>query len=120
MRTRAAGISPLATAVACFVVVLAMTQAASAATVRGRLVRYVNGGQYPAGGVAVTIYNQKAGRSKSVYTGPDGMYYLYNVSPGAYYIEIWTSPDTRVRPTVYPVQVGEPYTDVPVIVVPQK
>jgi hypothetical protein len=46
------------------------------------------------------------------------MYYLYNVPPGGYYLEIWTSRDASVPPTVYPVQVGEPYTDIPVIVVP--
>jgi hypothetical protein len=105
-------------ATACFVMVLVMLQAATAATVRGRLIRYANGGQYPAGGVAVTVYNQYAGRSTLAYTGPDGMYYLYSVPAGGFYLEVWTSRDARVPPTVYPVQVGEPYTDIPVIVVP--
>ena len=48
-------LSRLGKAMACFVVVLLMIQTATAATVRGRLIRYLNGGQYPAGGMAVTV-----------------------------------------------------------------
>ncbi len=118
MRARTPGLSRLAKAAASFLVVLVMVQAATAATVRGRLIRYVNGGQYPAGGMAVTVYNQYTGRSSPAYTGPDGMYYLYYVPPGGYYLEVWTSRDPRVPPTVYPVQVVEPYTDIPQIAVP--
>jgi hypothetical protein len=93
--------------------------AAAAATVRGRLDR-VNpqGFRYPATGVAVTVYNQYMGRSGASYAGPDGMYYLYNIPPGQYYLEVWISHDPRIPPTVYPISVYEPYSDVPPIVVP--
>src|ERR1019366_7197277 len=94
----------LAKAAACSLVVLVMLQAATAATVRGQLILYApNGQQYPAGGFTVTIYNQYAGRLSPAYSGPDGMYYL----------EIWKPQNPT--PTVYPIQVVEPYTDIPPI-----
>jgi hypothetical protein len=90
-----------------------------AAEVRGRLEKpqAPNGQQQSAGGIAVTVYSQKAGRSAPSYSGVDGMYHIRNLKAGAYYLEIWTSRDPRVRPTVYPIQVNEPLTDVPPIVV---
>lgn len=84
----------------------------SASTVRGRLVRS-NG--YPATGVAVTVVNQQIGRSSPAYAGPDGMYYLYNVPAGYYYLEVWVNPSS---PIVYQIQVLDPLTDVVQIVVP--
>jgi len=98
---------------------LLLAAAASAATVRGRLDRVLpNGAKIPATGVAVTIYNQAIGRSSPTYADRDGMYSLFNLRAGSYYLEVWTSPDPRVRPTVYPITVVEPYTDIPPIVVP--
>jgi hypothetical protein len=92
---------------------------AVAATVRGRLDRlYPNGARYPAIGVAVTVYSQAIGRSGAAYTGPDGLYYLYNIPAGTYYLEVWTSRDPRVPPTVYPITVSETSTDIPPIIVP--
>ena len=87
---------------------------ANAATVRGRLIHGSNG--YPAAGVAVTVYNQGVGRSSPAYTGTDGMYYLYNVPPGYYYLEVWIYPGGA--PIVYQIQVAEPYTDIPPTGVP--
>jgi hypothetical protein len=97
---------------------VAVTQLATAATVRGRLDRVApNGARYPAAGVAVTVYNQSAGRSSPAHAGQDGLYYLNNVPAGHYTLEIWVSPDPRVPPTVYQIQVVEPLTDIPPIVV---
>jgi hypothetical protein len=86
---------------------------ANAATVRGRLV-HKNGS--PAAGVTVTISNQKAGRSAPARTGADGMYYLFNLHAGAYYLEIWVQPSGP--PQVYQIQVVEPNTDAPQVPVP--
>jgi len=98
---------------------LLFTAAGSAATVRGRLDRVLpNGAKTPASGVKVTIYNKAIGRSSPSYAGPDGMYSLFNLPAGSYYLEVWISPDPRIRPTVYPITVVEPYTDIPPIVVP--
>jgi hypothetical protein len=101
---------------ACVLFVVLTTGLASAATVRGRLVHAGNG--HPAAGIAVTVYNQKLGRSSPAHTGPDGMYYLYNVLAGSYYLEVWVDPRPGAKPVVYPIQIGEPYTDIPQIVVP--
>jgi hypothetical protein len=98
---------------ACLAFVVLTTGLASAATVRGRLI-HANG--YFAAGVAVTVFNPQLGRSSPAYTGPDGMYYLYNVPPGYYNLEIWINPGGA--PIVYQIQVGEPYTDIPQIGVP--
>jgi len=62
----------------------------------------------------VTLFNQSIGRSTPAYAGPDGMYYLYNVPPGFYYLEVWVTPNT---PIVYQVQVFDPLTDLPQIIV---
>jgi len=104
--------SPFRTLV-CLVFVVLTTGLANAATVRGRL-NHANG--YPAAGVAVTVINQQAGRSSPAYSGADGMYYIYNVPPGYYNLEVWIYPGGA--PTVYQIQVGDPYTDIPPLLVP--
>jgi hypothetical protein len=94
---------------------IGVSATANAATVRGRLVHAAN--QYVAApGIAVTIYNQYVGRSSPAYTDINGMYYLYNVPAGSYYLELWIYPGGN--PIVYPITVGEPYTDIPQIPVP--
>jgi hypothetical protein len=51
------------------------------------------------------------------YTGEDGMYYLYNVPPGFYYLEVWIQPGRQ--PLVYEVQVGNgSFSDIPPIILP--
>jgi hypothetical protein len=98
--------------IACSVLLVVVAQAAGAATVRGRLIHA--GNSYPAAGLAVTVYNQGLGRSSPAYSGADGMYYLYNIPPGYYYLEVWIG----AQPMVYQVQVIEPYVDIPQIIVP--
>lgn len=93
--------------------VVLSTAVANAATVRGRLV-HANG--YPGAGMAVTVFNQQMGRSSPAYAGPDGMYYIYNVPAGYYYLEVWIY--AGGAPVVYQISVGEPYTDIPPIGVP--
>lgn len=83
------------------------------ATVRGRLV-HANGKF--AAGVTVTVSNRQAGRSAPAHTGTDGIYYIPDIAPGQYFLEIWTNPGRT--PVVYRVQVVPPATDVPQIKVP--
>lgn len=91
---------------------------ATAATVRGRLDRvYRNGVRKHAAGVAVTVLSRARGRTSPSHTDSDGMYYIYNVSPGAYYLEVWVNSSPGSPPMVFPIQVVEPYTNVPAIVV---
>jgi hypothetical protein len=89
-----------------------------AGTVRGRLDRRDYYGRiYPAVYVRITLYNDRVGRSAPAYTGTDGMYYLYNVPPGYYTLEIWRYPNQR--PIVYTIQVSnQPITDIAPIQIP--
>jgi hypothetical protein len=85
---------------------------AQSTTVRGRL---LDSGQSPAAGIQVTIFSQSFGRSSRSMTGNDGMYYIYNVPFGDYYLEVWIS----TPPKAYPVHItGYPYHDLPRLSVP--
>ncbi|MGH9493933.1 MAG: carboxypeptidase-like regulatory domain-containing protein [Candidatus Sulfotelmatobacter sp.] len=92
-------------------VVFSFSELANASLLRGRLI-YSNG--VPAGGFAVTVYNQALGRSVPVFTDPTGMYYV-NIPAGPYTLEIWVSRDPRVQPMNFSIQVVEPNTDIPPI-----
>jgi len=91
---------------------------ANAAVVRGRLERVDphNGARSPAGGVPVSVRSVN-GRSRINPSGQDGMYYIYNVTAGNYYLEVWNR-GLKGTPLVYQIQVKEPNTDVPPITVP--
>ena len=103
---------------ACCLLLIVMSQAAVAATLRGRLERKApNGASFPAPGIAVTVYRADRGRSRPSFTGPNGMYYL-NIPAGLYSLEIWFSRDPRAKPMVYQIKVSEPYTDIPPIFIP--
>ena len=88
------------------------SMAAHAASVRGQL---VNRSGQPVAGVTVTISDHKNYRSAPASAGKDGMYYLYNIPAGQYYLEVWVNPKT---PQLYQVTVAEPSTDMPRVVVP--
>ena len=91
--------------------------AAEAGTVRGRLVRRNPQGEFPAQGIPVTVFRTDIGRSGSAYSGPDGMYYLYNIPPGNYWLEVWVYPNTP--PMVFTIVVTDrPFSDIAPIVVP--
>jgi hypothetical protein len=85
--------------------------AAHAASVRGQVLR--QNGQ-PAEGITITISDHKSYRSPPARAGNDGMYYLFNIPAGQYYLEVWVNPQT---PTVYQVTVSEPNTDMPRVTV---
>jgi len=90
---------------------------AGASTVRGRLVRRGPSGDYPAAGVEVSLYavSSKIGRSPKAYSGTDGMYYIPNVPPGQYRLELWVDK----QPLTYDIAVrAEEYTDIAPIPVP--
>ena len=99
-----------------FLLTVVTAGVATAATVRGRLDRvYRNGVRKHAAGV--TVLSRARGRTSPSHTDSDGMYYIYNVSPGAYYLEVWVNSSPGSPPMVFPIQVVEPYTNVPAIVV---
>jgi hypothetical protein len=102
---------------ACMLLLLAV-QAAGAATVRGQLNRRSGAAASPAGGICVTVSNATGARSPRACSNAQGMYYLPNISPGNYQLEIWTSQSPGASPMRYPIKVVEPNTDVPPITVP--
>ena len=79
-----------------------------AAIVRGRIQRPSMNAGVP--GVPVTVWCPQLGRSSPVYSGPDGMYYIQNIPPGIYNLEIWLTPGGA--PLVYQIRVVEPFADV--------
>ena len=89
--------------------------AAAASTVRGKLYREGSGGSYAASGIMLRLLDAKGG-VRTTYSASDGMFYFYNVAPGAYTLEIRaTDGDLRT----YNVHVAtEPYTDLAPIPVP--
>jgi hypothetical protein len=86
---------------------------AQAATVRGRVIHTGNGS--PAAGLAVTVNHPQYGRSKPVFSGPNGMFYLNGIPPGDFDLEIWTSTSSHVTVRIH---VVEPLTDTKVTKVP--
>ena len=92
---------------------LLLAAVSHAATIRGKLVHANN---QPAAGYQVTVSNAQAGRSTPARAGVDGQYYISDIAPGAYDLEIWV-PGAKA-PTVYRINVVEPYTDVPQLSVP--
>ncbi len=93
------------------------TTSAQGATVRGRLDRRDGHGRfYRATYVSVTLNNPRMGRSSPAYSGGDGMYYLYNVPPGDYQLEIWAYPGRP--PLTINIRVNDqPYTDIDPILI---
>ncbi len=89
-----------------------LSVSAQGVTVRGQLIRVGPAGYYPAVGVAVSIATQ-LGRGAPTVTGYDGMYYMYNILPGYYTLEVWSTP-----PMQFPITVQFPYTDIPQVRVP--
>jgi hypothetical protein len=95
----------------CCAALAVASMAAHAASVRGQVLR--QNGQ-SAEGITITISDHKSYRSPPARAGNDGMYYLFNIPAGQYYLEVWVNPQT---PTVYQVTVSEPNTDMPRVTV---
>jgi len=94
-----------------------VAQPSAAAAVRGRLDRNgPNGQRMPASGITVTLASKAGSRTAPSVSQQDGMFYL-NAAPGSYTLEVWVKGKTS-PPVVYPIQVKEPYTDIPAIKLP--
>lgn len=88
-------------------VVLALSTVARAdvvtSTVRGYLFRVApNGQSYAAANIPVRLTHPQYGPSSFAYSGFDGMFYLYNVPPGSFVLEVWISSTYALR---YPINV---------------
>ena len=114
---RQAAISTFCRIAAYCAVFLVMLGTARAATVRGQLKRPDGRKVVPAAGMCITV-STRNGRSPRACSNFQGMYYLPNVPPGDYLLEIWTSPDPKAPPIRQNIRVVEPYTDIQPITVP--
>jgi hypothetical protein len=78
-----------------------------AQTIRGRLMK----GSRPIIGVPVNVYSNVIGQSGFSYSGPDGMYYLFNIPPGQFILQIWDIPN--VPPMQFQIYVHpQPWVDI--------
>lgn len=73
----------------CVFVLASFANTVCAENVRGRLDGYGQYGAYPVPRVAVTLFSQTFGRTSPAYSDYQGMYYIYNVPPGPYTLEVW-------------------------------
>ena len=90
-----------------YIVLPTTTAGSDAGTVRGLVVTADSAKLFA--GAAVTLENKTLGRSATVYTGADGMYYLRNVPPGTYTLEVRTSTALKkYRVVIQP----KPYVDI--------
>ena len=92
----------------CVVFLLLVASSAFAETLRGKVV-YADG-VTPYTNVAVALESPSVGRSGTVYTGSDGMFYLEKVPAGQYTMEVKTARETKTFKVVVQAQ---PYTDIP-------
>jgi Carboxypeptidase regulatory-like domain len=83
------------------------------ATVRGRVDRQGDSKSYPAAYVSVSLRGVQ-----SVYTGGDGMYYIQDVMPGDYKLEILDPGGRAIRSFAIHVPAGQQYVDIAPIVIP--
>jgi hypothetical protein len=104
---------PTVVVVAVLLVAVLTMQEALAQTVRGRVMRRTPYGSTPA--VTVPVELIRAGRTSTIYTDRQGLYYFYNVTPGSYRIAVkGTNPRLQVQINV----TRSPYTNVPTITIP--
>ena len=100
--------------VASYIIVFSLqANIADAENVRGRLEGVSTYGSYPVAGVAVTLLTQGR-RSAPTYSDNQGMYYIYNVSPGSHILEIWAGgPEPMTfQIYVYEYTPEQPVTDI--------
>jgi hypothetical protein len=63
----------------------------------------------------VAVFSNMIGRSSPTYAGSDGFYYIYNVPPGQYVLEVWNAPTPMTFTLVVP---AVPYFDIAPLQVP--
>ncbi|HEX8140116.1 MAG TPA: hypothetical protein VF544_21315 [Pyrinomonadaceae bacterium] len=84
-------------------------------TVRGRIDRQTAAGVVPATYILVRLYREDTKeKMPDTYTGNNGMYYIRNVRPGTYILEVWLSTDKLYKSYRINVE-GAPYTDIQTI-----
>ena len=105
----------LAVAAACW---LAGAAPLYAGNIRGRIVRRGPSGDYPVGGVSVRVrQGTSGGWSGTVYSGQDGMFYLYKIPTGQFTLYVYPRPNAQ--PLIFAIQVSnEAWTNLAPIRIP--
>lgn len=92
---------------------------AHAATIGGSVACLAgNGLRSPANLASVTVFRADIGRSNPSMVMPDGSFFLYNIPPGAYVLEIWSKINPGLPPRIFQVLIQEPVTKLPEINMP--
>lgn len=114
-RTHAGALFFLFTLVALASLCLTASAQVKQSTVRGRIDRQTTTGVVPAAYIRVTMYREDTKEKlPETYTGSNGIYYIRNVTPGTYILQVWLSADRLYKS--YRITVGgEPYTDIQTI-----
>jgi len=87
---------------------------ARAATVQGAAVCQ-NG---PAFNAAISVFRADIGQSSLSPVDGNGMFYLYNIPPGNYVLQVWSRTNPAASPLLYQISVFEPITSLPVLRLP--
>ena len=84
--------------------------ALEASTVQGKVYRLIKDKQVPANGIAVRLNHAKKGPSSYSYSNNEGLYYLYNIPPDQYTLEVTAGPKNILK---FAIKVlDKPYTDI--------
>jgi hypothetical protein len=84
-------------------------------TVRGKIDRRTPSKVAPAQYIRVTLYREDTKeKMPEAYTGSDGIYYIRNVPPGTYILQVWLSTDKLYKSYRINVEAA-PYTDIQTI-----
>jgi hypothetical protein len=89
---------------------------ARAATVQGAL--FCPAQSRPAYNAAVSVFRADIGQSNLAAVGQNGMFYLYNIPPGNYVLQVWSRTNPSQQPLLYQISVFEPLTSLPLLQLP--
>lgn len=85
-------------------IVNGLNSAAQTVTLRGKLLETNGTDTVAASSVAVTLMDSLENRTMPVYSQSDGLYYVYDVAPETYILEIWVN-TLKNEPVCYKVHV---------------
>jgi hypothetical protein len=89
---------------------------AKAATVQG--VAFCSAAGRPAYNAAISVFRADIGQSNLAAVDTSGAFYLYNIPPGVYVLQVWSRVNPSQAPLLYQISVFEPLTSLPVLQLP--
>lgn len=89
---------------------------ARAATVQGAAI--CSNQNAPAYSAVMTVFRADIGQSSPASVGQDGMFYLYNIPPGVYTLQVWNRSNPSAPALLFQISVFEPLTSLPALRLP--